>query len=143
MTETKEKQIESVTNAQLKETIKQASAPRKENPKSLDRLIVKEGVICRKVSGRKPLGAGDSFSASVQKLWCFTRIIGAHKPTKITHVWYFKDTKKYLINLRVNGYAWRTYSWKKVQSDEVGDWAVKVLGPRAEVLKVLDFKITP
>ena len=107
-------------------------------------LIVEEAVICRDVSNNRPIAAGESFKASVGNVFCFTKIIGARSPTVITHVWYFGDTERGAnIKLRVKSSAWRTYSSKKVKAHEVGDWHVKVLGPRGNVLRTLQFRITP
>ncbi|MEE9505183.1 MAG: hypothetical protein V3V90_08625, partial [Thermodesulfobacteriota bacterium] len=57
--------------------------------------------ICRDVVDRQPVDVGNSFEASVGKLCCFTKIIGAQNPIRISHVWYFGDTERAKINLSV------------------------------------------
>jgi hypothetical protein len=109
---------------------------------SPDNSMIEEGVICRKVSGRKPIGAGESFKVSVGKLCCFTKIVSPDHPFKIAHIWYFGDTKKARVNLRVGGSSWRTYSSKTIRAHEIGDWHVDVVGPQGMVLKTLRFEIT-
>jgi hypothetical protein len=99
--------------------------------------------ICTNVIDREPVGMGTSFDASTEKLYCFTKIVGALSPTDITHVWYFGDIERAEINLAVNSASWRTYSSKKIQFHEVGDWHVDVIGPEGQVLQTLEFKITP
>jgi hypothetical protein len=101
------------------------------------------GAICRDVVDRQPLGVGNSFPASVGKLYCFTKIVGALSPIEISHVWYFGYTERARVNLAVGSSAWRTNSSKIIQSHEIGDWRVDVLGPGGEVLQTLQFKITP
>jgi len=106
-------------------------------------LEVVTSVICEDVIDRKPVGVGNSFEASVGKLCCFTKITGAYSHIEISHVWYFGDTERFKINLPVKSSSWRTYSSKKIQAHETGDWHVDVLGPEGEVLRTLHFKITP
>jgi hypothetical protein len=106
-------------------------------------LEVAMGAICRDVINREPVDVGTSFEASVGKLYCLTKIIGAAGPTEITHVWYFGNTERARISLDVNSASWRTYSSKKIQTHEVGTWRVEVLGPGGELLQAFDFTITP
>lgn len=106
-------------------------------------LEVTAASICRDVVNRQPIGAGESFEASVGKLYCFTKITGAQNPIEITHVWYYGDTIRAKVTLSVRSFSWRTYSSKKIQAHEIGDWHVDVLGPNGEVLHTLQFKITP
>jgi len=106
-------------------------------------IEVTVAVICRNVVDREPVDVGNSFGASVSKLHCFTKIIGAQNPIKISHVWYFGDTERARVNLSVKSSSWRTKSSKKIQSHEIGDWHVDVLGPEDKVLRTLQFEITP
>jgi hypothetical protein len=106
-------------------------------------LVVEEAAICRDVADRQPVGAGDSFVASVGKLFCFTKITGTQSPTQIYHAWYFRDTQRAKVMLSVKSSSWRTYSSKRIQQHEIGDWRVEVLGPGGEILKTLEFKIAP
>jgi hypothetical protein len=106
-------------------------------------LAVGEAVICRDVVDRQPVGAGDSFEASVGRLVCFTKITGAQSPTQISHAWHFGGVQRAKVTLSVKSSSWRTYSSKRIQPHEIGDWHVDVLGPRGEILRTLQFKITP
>ena len=105
-------------------------------------LSVQEGAICRQIYRRRPLVSGTSFKASVGKLYCFTKIVGAQSPSKITHVWYFGNTPVARVNLRVKSLSWRTYSSKEIRQQDIGDWHVDVLGPRGTVLWSVEFKVT-
>ena len=106
-------------------------------------LTVAEASICRDVVNRQPVGAGDSFDASVGKLTCFTKITGAQNPSQISHAWYFGDALRAKVTLSVKSSSWRTYSSKRIQPHEIGSWHVDVLGPNAEILQTIQFKITP
>lgn len=106
-------------------------------------LEVAVAAICRDVVNREPVSVGNSFEASVGKLYCFTKIVGAQEPIEISHVWYFGDTERAKISLSVRSASWRTQSSKKIQPHEVGDWHVDVVGPDGKVLQTLQFKITP
>jgi hypothetical protein len=99
-------------------------------------------VICKDVVDLKPVGVGNSFSASVGKLYCFTQIKGAHEPTAITHVWYFGKTERARVSLAVDSESWRTKSSKKIQLHETGKWHVHVLGSQGELLQTVEFEIT-
>lgn len=99
--------------------------------------------ICRDVVDREPVEVGESFDASVGKLYCFSKIIGAKTPIEVTHAWYFGDTEVARVNLPVRSTSWRTYSSKIIMTDAVGDWHVDLIGPEGEVLKTLAFKVIP
>jgi len=105
-------------------------------------LEVAAGSICRDVVNRQPVDVGTSFEASVGKLYCLTKIIGAGDPTEITHVWYFGNTERARVSLDVNSASWRTHSSKIIQAHEIGAWHVDVLGPGGEVLQTYEFTIT-
>ena len=106
-------------------------------------LEVAMGTVCRDVINRQPVDVGTSFEASVGKLYCLTKIIGAAGPTEITHVWYFGNTERARVSLDVNSASWRTCSSKIIQAHEIGAWHVDVLGPADELLQTFDFTITP
>ena len=106
-------------------------------------IDVKEGYICRYVVDRAPIEMGTSFNNSLDKVYCFTRIIGANQPIEITHAWYFGDREQARVNLMVKSSNWRTFSSKHIKANEVGDWHVDVLGPKDVVLLTLPFEITP
>ena len=106
-------------------------------------LIVQEGAICRDIYRKRPLVSGKSFRASVGKLYCFTKIVGAQGTVEITHVWYFGNSTVAKVQLPVKSSTWRTYSAKTIRPQDIGDWHVNVLGPQGKVLWSAQFKITP
>jgi hypothetical protein len=106
-------------------------------------LRVESATICRNVLDHEPSGAGTNFPASVGKLYCFTRIVGAQGFSQITHVWYFGDTERARVTLPIGSTSWRTYSSKRIQPHEVGVWYVDVLGPGGQRLTSVTFEIGP
>jgi hypothetical protein len=104
-------------------------------------LEVESAAICEDIVDREPVGAGDSFSVSMGKLFCFTKIVGAETDVDITHAWYFGDTERARITLTVKSSNWRTYSSKILQAHEVGAWHVDVLDESGNVLDTVDFEV--
>jgi hypothetical protein len=106
-------------------------------------LEVSVAAICKDVVDHEPVDSGNSFTVSVGKLYCFTKITGAQSPTHITHVWLFDGTERARVELAVNAVSWRTFSSKIIQQHELGAWRVDVLDAEGNVLKSLDFEVTP
>jgi hypothetical protein len=108
-----------------------------------DKLEVSVAAICKDVVDREPVDSGISFEATVGKLCCFTKITGAQSPTQVTHVWLFDGTERARVDLAVNAISWRTFSSKVIQEHELGAWRVDVLDAEGNVLKTLEFAVTP
>lgn len=106
-------------------------------------MAVEEAFICKDVVGLNPVGTDTQFKSSVSRLCCFTKIVGAQEPTTVTHAWYFDDIRQAWVTLEVGSATWRTYSSKAIQKHQIGLWRVEVLGPNVEVLKTIEFEITP
>ncbi len=105
-------------------------------------LEVAEAVICRDVVDREPIDVGDSFEVSVDKLYCFTKIIGAQEAIEIAHVWYYGDVEKARATLSVEASSWSTWSSHLIRPHDIGDWHVDVIGPDDEVLETVEFETT-
>ena len=106
-------------------------------------LVVEQATISAGIADREPVDPGYSFSASVDKLYCFTKIAGAMSATDVTHVWYFGDVERARITLAVAGSPWRTYSSKRFQPHEVGAWHVDILDAIGNTMETLRVDITP
>jgi type II secretory pathway predicted ATPase ExeA len=106
-------------------------------------LAVAAGAISKNVLNHEPVGSGTSFSSSLGKLYCFTKVTGAQSPTQITHVWYLEGTERARIDLAVNSASWRTYSTKTIHSGQLGEWQVDILDSVGTVLKTLKFEVKP
>ncbi|HDM09441.1 MAG: DUF2914 domain-containing protein [Deltaproteobacteria bacterium] len=106
-------------------------------------LQVTEAYICLDVVDLQCQGKDTTFSSSLGKLYCFTRVIGAQEPTQIFHVWYYGQNERARVPLQVNSSNWRTYSSKIIQAHEAGQWRVEILGPNNELLNVVRFQVVP
>ena len=106
-------------------------------------LTIQDPAICLDVVARACVDANDVFPASVGKLFCFTKILGAQEPTTITHVWYFGDIERARVNLTIRSVHFRTFSSKRIQPHEIGNWRVDVLGPGDVLLKSITFEVVP
>ena len=102
---------------------------------------VTEGNICTDVQNRVCYNSSTRFTAPVDQLFCFTKIVGAREDISVTHVWYFGETERARIRLPVRGPSWRTWSSKIIQPNEIGDWHVDVLGEDGQLLMVIPFEI--
>ncbi len=105
-------------------------------------LIVESASICTGVANREAVDAGTSFSVSVGKLYCFSKIANIQEPTEIVHVWYYGETERARLSLGVNPPAWRTYSSKIIQAHEVGSWRVEILDASGHLLETAKFELT-
>ena len=105
-------------------------------------LIVESASICTGVVNREAVDAGTSFSVSVGKLYCFSKIANIQEPTEIVHVWYYGETERARLSLGVNPPAWRTYSSKIIQAHEVGSWRVEILDASGHLLETAKFELT-
>jgi hypothetical protein len=105
-------------------------------------LQVEDAAVCTDVVDRQPVDSAVSFPASVGRLYCYTRIIGAQEPTQVVHVWYFGDVERARVTLSVNGSNWRTYSSKVIQANEIGSWRVEVLDADGNNLETVQFDVT-
>lgn len=126
-------------------SLKEDIATPKEDETTLEEdtvtLTVEDGTICKDVMDYTPVEPGISFPASVEKLYCYTKIVGAIDPTEITHVWFYGNIERARVTLAVNSPLWRTYSSKIIQPHEVGAWNVVVLDQSEKVLESFSFTI--
>ena len=107
------------------------------------KLNAATAVICKNIADRQPVEPGTSFSASVGRLYCYSKIADIENSTKIEHVWYFGDSERARIPLSINPPSWRTYSSKIIQAHETGKWHVKILDASGNLLEDVEFEVTP
>jgi len=101
---------------------------------------VADAVICRDVSEREPVDAGEVFSSDVGKVWCWSKIKDG-KGAKIKHAYYYEGEQKAVVELAIGAPLWRTYSSKRILSSWTGRWRVDILDEEGQVLKSLEFTI--
>lgn len=132
--------------AALPEPVQEEIAPEEPEPAPLEaegteKFGLKRIAIASALKDREPVDPGETFPATVGKLYCFTHIVNAHGPKQITHKWYLGETLVSSVNLKINGASWRTYSTKTINSSLTGTWRVEVLGPDGELLGEVRFEI--
>jgi len=96
-------------------------------------------VVCTGVEDRTPVGAADSFPASVGSLYCFSEVRGGDG--KVVHVWIHDGAELAKIELRVQGERWRTWSKKRIDPSASGAWRVEVRSEDGAVLATATFEI--
>jgi hypothetical protein len=104
-------------------------------------LEVREAVITTQVIDRTPVDAIQTYPASVERLYCFTRVSGAAAATSITHVWYLRGVEISRIELPVRSADWRIWSQKTIFPGSAGDWKVDVLDAEGKLLKSISFTL--
>ena len=107
-----------------------------------DKIEVADAAICKDVVDREAVDVGTRFPNSVQRLYCYTKIVGADQPTEIVHVWNYGDVERARITLSVKSSNWRTFSSKVIQAHEIGAWHVDVLDTAGNLLKTINFEVT-
>ncbi len=104
-------------------------------------ISIEEAVICKDVVDRTPVEPGDVFPQSVERVYCFTKVVGATAGENITHNWYFGGNQMASVSLAVQSYAWRTYSSKRILPEWTGEWTVDVVAQDGTVLKKIIFLV--
>ena len=102
-----------------------------DTPQVADRVKVLEAAICHSIDKRQPIdivGSNNPVNTRVSKLYCWTKVLNAYGPTKVIHVWYWRNTKMMEIPLAIGrSPGWRTWSSKKIQLHQKGEWRVDIL----------------
>ena len=104
-------------------------------------VAVEELVLCTGVEERQPVEANTEFTNDVGRVYCFSKIVGVTEATSFFHVYYHNDVEMAKIELTVKGTPWRTWSYKTIMENWLGDWKVEVQDADGNVLKSAVFKI--
>jgi hypothetical protein len=103
---------------------------------------VENAAIGEDVVNREVVSQGASFSTSVGKLYCFSKIANIDSHTNVVHAWYYGSEERARVSLNVNPPAWRTYSSKIIQAHEIGVWRVEILDQNGNLLDTVRFQVT-
>jgi hypothetical protein len=115
------------------------TAPAAKAPAAKD-IAVAEAKVGTGVEGLELQGEAASFPASVEKVYCWTRITGG-AGQEVIHAWYKDGAKVAEVKLGLRFASVRTYSYKNLGAEPKGAWKVDVLGPDGTVLKTVEFKV--
>jgi hypothetical protein len=75
---------------------------------------VENAAMGEDVVNREVVSQGASFSTSVGKLYCFSKIASIDSHTNVVHAWYYGSEERARVSLNVSPPAWRTYSSKVI-----------------------------
>ncbi len=104
-------------------------------------ISVEDIQIATSIENREPAGADASFAATVEKLYCFTKIKSEQETGTIYHVWLYNDRVMAKIELPVKGKSWRTWSVKTIMPAHTGKWRVDVESPEGTLITSKEFEI--
>lgn len=104
-------------------------------------LQVKEFALCEGIRERKPVKEKTIFPSGVGKVYLWTDIYGAEEPTTVTHVWYYEGEKIAAVPLEIKYSRTRTWSYKTISPEWLGDWQVEVVDLQGNLLKKVTFVI--
>lgn len=104
-------------------------------------MSVEHPVVCTGVVDRIPQGASSSFSHSVGKLYFYTVVHGATRPTTVYHHWSWNGRQVAKMPVEVRSARWRTFSSKKIDPACVGSWQAKAVDADGNELVTVDFLV--
>jgi hypothetical protein len=104
-------------------------------------ISVEDIQIATSIENREPAGADVTFPATVEKLYCFTKIKSEQETGTIYQVWLYNDRVMAKIELPVKGKSWRTWSVKNILPAQTGKWRVDVESPEGTLITSKEFEI--
>jgi hypothetical protein len=103
-------------------------------------LSLEDVQICSSIEDRQPEGTGTVFSDDLEKIYCFTKVIGAEDTTSVNHVWYMGDKQIISVNLPIKAASWRTWSSKMLDMG-LGKGYVEIVSEGGDILGKVEFEI--
>jgi hypothetical protein len=134
-----ENQAEETAPAATEEKTMEKTETATPAPEAQSSIQIEEAVVCQDVVDRTPVGSGDVFAKETQKVYCFSRVVGAAGETQVTHNWYYKGTLKSSVKLTVRSNNWRTWSSKTMMPEWTGEWMVEILSEEGTPLESIIF----
>jgi hypothetical protein len=113
-------------------------AAAQEKPAGDQGLKVEKAVAATGVEEREPVGAATEFEASVEKVYCWSKIAADTVPTTVKHVWYFGEEKVFEKDLDIKFPSTRTWTVKTIQA---GSWRVDITDEAGKVLDSVSFTV--
>ena len=92
------------------------------------------------VEERELQGEATAFPSTIERIYCWCLIKGCEEPTIIEHVWYYGDEEKARVVLDVLYPRVRTWSYKTMLPEWVGDWKVELVDADGKTLATAEFK---
>jgi len=104
--------------------------------------LTAEITIATSIAERMPVGEADTFSADVEQLWGWTRILGATDTIVVRHVWLRDGEEMASVELPVRSKSWRTWSSKKILPEWTGAWEMRVTTADGTVIGSKKFTVS-
>ncbi len=104
-------------------------------------ISIEDATICRDIVDRTPIDPGDVFTSDAERLFCFTRVVGAQQDIDILHNWYYNDQQVASVPLTIRSVNYRTYSSKRIQAEWRGEWRVEIVGSDGTLLEKIIFMV--
>ena len=104
-------------------------------------MEVEEVVIATGISNRLPVEAGETFPASVGRLYCFTELTAASADSTVMHAWYWEGREMARVRLPIRSTRWRTWSSKTLLPEWTGNWEVKIIDGSGNLLQKISFML--
>ncbi|MEE8185002.1 MAG: DUF2914 domain-containing protein [Thermodesulfobacteriota bacterium] len=101
---------------------------------------VETAVLGTGVENLVPMGVAESFSASIGRVYCYSKITNGDGST-ITHRWYYNDKEVAAVHLEIRSTSFRTYSYKTILPHYKGNWKVEIVAEEGNIMKTLEFTI--
>ena len=98
-------------------------------------------VCAENVVNRQPVNVSDVFKTDINKIYCFTKVKADKTPTYIYHVWYKNDKKVFEVKLNIRYTTYRTWSFKRISDNDIGNWRVELLDKNKDKIAEVKFKV--
>ena len=105
-------------------------------------LTLVEADVCEKMEGTTPVNRAVVFSASLDKIYCFTSFDPVPREMDIYHEWYRKDKLRAKKKLTLKPPRWSTFSSMRIRKSDVGPWRVDITDDSGRIFKTLRFSVT-
>ncbi len=106
-------------------------------------LRVVRDVLATTVADREPVQVPSPVPAEVGRLYYFTEVVEAGRPTTVLHLWYWRNRNVSVVLLEVNGPRFRTWSYKTIPPAWTGEWRVEARTPDGTILSSRAFLVEP
>ena len=125
----------------------QPERPRHEGPVADEPVTatprVVRDVLATAVLDREPVQVPSPVPAEVGRLYYFTEVVEAGRPTTVLHLWYWRNRNVSVVLLEVNGPRFRTWSYKTIPPAWTGEWRVEARTPDGTILSSKAFLVEP
>jgi len=126
----------------LKKEVTQKPIINKEITKEESILNVKQISICKNIQNRQPVQSGNTFSASVDSIFCYTLLSNTGGKQHLSHIWEYDNKVMSEISYSVkHSLNWRSWTRKTILPHQTGLWSVSVKDSSGKIIKKIQFNI--